>query len=549
MSYAKGTDGGSGGAQTNAKYVEEKLSDKEKEERKKIVKAQKAAYNAVRKSGKKVSDFDPYGNDAEFKKHTNGVGGGSSYIPGVLTSGSINGIFGMPYQFLPSVDRRVYVEGNTNDNTIMGRKYAEKVASHLPLLFLTPCRQVFMEGFDASDQESVLGSIVNGAGIAGAIGGNGVVESSLLKKTGRYYSAKYAWAEYYRCVNKLATQVAVLCGLQDELSSDGTNLASEDWVNKKFHNESFDRYFAAKKSVVLYVDGLTTVDDSFSNSTTDSSLASTINGFGEQARELRFITGGSSGLSAIYDKGSEMAQDITKDLTSITERFGGASLTEGMLGDLAKTGVSTVLTGGKIIFPKIWGDSSYSRSYSFSIKLRSPDHDSYSIYRNILIPYLHLLALVMPQSLTSGPGAQNPNAYDTPFLVRAYAKGMFNINMGMITSMDVTRGAEAQWNDQGLPTQMDINITIEDLYTSLYLSNPKGINYFRNTFDIITNTEMVDYLANLSGLNVAAETVTRQVQLFKYMVAADFARTPSNIYNYFENGVTNLIRRAFERLF
>lgn len=121
--------------------------------------------------------------------------------------------------------------------------------------------------------------------------------------------------------------------------------------------------------------------------------------------------------------------------------------------------------------------------------------------------------------------------------------------MGMITSMDVTRGAEAQWNDQGLPTQMDINITIEDLYTSLYLSNPKGINYFRNTFDIITNTEMVDYLANLSGLNVAAETVTRQVQLFKYMVAADFARTPSNIYNYFENGVTNLIRRAFERLF
>ena len=48
----------------------------------------------------------------------------------------------------------------------------------------------------------------------------------------------------------------------------------------------------------------------------------------------------------------------------------------GLLQSLCNSGVSTVLQGGKIVFPEIWQDSTYDRSYSLDIKLRSPDHDS-----------------------------------------------------------------------------------------------------------------------------------------------------------------------------
>ena len=60
-----------------------------------------------------------------------------------------NGIFGIPYQFLPSVDARL-------ENSELGHKYTEKIVSRMPLLFLVPCKQKFMEGFNRDDRETVL---------------------------------------------------------------------------------------------------------------------------------------------------------------------------------------------------------------------------------------------------------------------------------------------------------------------------------------------------------------------------------------------------------
>lgn len=475
------------------------------------------------------------------------IGGGSGNIPGVLTSGTINGIFGMPYQFLPSVDRRVMVGGANDSRNIkaMGRKYAEKVASHMPLLFITPCRQKFMEGFAKSDQESVLNSLLTGNGISTEMG-----------KTGRYYTAEFAYNEYYNCVNKMASQVAHFIGEADteiETSNGTKQLSKVNWM-KDMRNSSFNNYFAAKSAAVFYADGLTTVSDSFSNSTTDSQLASSINGFSDQAKEIRFLTGSNSTLSSM----ATTARDtISGALGSAADTLGG-SLTEGMLGDLASTGVSTVISGGKIIFPKIWGDSQYSKSYSFDIKLRSPDHDNLSIFLNVLLPYIHLLALCMPQSVTEGDAYQSPNAYDTPFIVKAYCKGMFNINMGMITDLSVTRGAESQWNDNGLPTQIDVSLSIEDLYSTLFMTNPKPKDFkekvidlidvfdFNSNFDIATNTEMLDFLSNLSGLNVAAEEITRKAKMVLALSSDSFARGPANISNAFENGIANITRRLFD---
>ena len=66
--------------------------------------------------------------------------------------------------------------------------------------------------------------------------------------------------------------------------------------------------------------------------------------------------------------------------------------------------------------------------------------------------------------------------------------------------------------------------------------------------DVITNTEMVDFLSNLAGLNIAAESHTRKLELLYQMTTARIRWTPSQIFHYFENGLSNLIRMWHDRL-
>lgn len=466
-------------------------------------------------------------------------------ISQILTSKTITGIFAMPYQFLPSVDRRIEstVTGGATfaPDDKMGRRYGEKIASQLPLLFLTPCRPAFMEGFSQTDINNVLESVLTGT------------EVEELSKTGRYYTTEFAYEEYYSCVNLMCAEVAYLCGIHDVTvnlaNGSSKNIGDIDWY-EDVRNDSFNNYFFAKDSAIFYVDGLTTISDSFSNTTTDSQISSTVNGFSETAKELKFLLGDNSLVSTLTDLGEKASTAITSGLSGLVDMVAG-----GMIADLSTTGVSTIMSGGKMLFPKIWGDSSFSRSYSFDIKLRSPDHDNVSIFFNILAPYIHLLALCMPQSITGGKAKNSPNAYSSPFLLRAYARGQFNINMGIITDMSVTRGGEAQWNDNGLPTQIDISITIEDLYNTLFMTNPNpggkplpgfaSLSRFLN-LDVVSNTEMLDFLSNLAGLNIAGTELRRKTELVKYLTMNQLARTTANIFHYFGTGFSNFVRKLYE---
>ena len=469
-------------------------------------------------------------------------------ISQILTSKTINGIFAMPYQFLPTVDRRIESPVNTESvfslEDKMGRRYGEKIASHLPLLFLTPCRPRFMEGFNQNDISTVLNSLLTGQDL--------IPE---LSKSGRYFTTEFAYNEYYQCVNLMCAEVAYFCGIQDEYiqlpnSNGEIQIKNIDWYTQA-RNDSFNNYFFAKDSVVFYADGLTTISDSFSNTTTDSQIASTVNGFSETAKELKFLLGENSLAAKLTDFVEQAENTIKEGLSGFVDFAAG-----GLVNDLLGTGVNTVMQGGKMLFPKIWGDSSFSRSYSFDIKLRSPDHDNVSIFLNLLVPYIHLLALCLPQSITSGTAKGSPNAYNSPFLLRAYSKGQFNINMGIITDMSVTRGGEAQWNDNGLPTQMDISLTIEDLYNTLFMTNPNpegkspipgftSITDFLR-LDVVSNTEMLDFLSNLAGLNIAGVELARKTEIVKYLTLNQLERAPANIYHYFGTGFSNLVRKMFE---
>ena len=103
--------------------------------------------------------------------------------------------------------------------------------------------------------------------------------------------------------------------------------------------------------------------------------------------------------------------------------------------------------------------------------------------------------------------------------------------------------AECQWNDDGLPTQIDVSITIEDLYSSLFMSNEKKSN-----LAIIKNTAMMDFLSNMAGLNVADAEIGRRIKMLGYLTTSDLSRTPNNIWNKFDTKISNLMSGLYRNL-
>lgn len=456
----------------------------------------------------------------------------------------IRGIFGIPYQFLPTVDPRL-------EDTELGAKYAEKIISKMPILFLTPCKQKFMAGYDNNERGTVLSGLLSGEGIDSSF------LNTALSKNGRYYTTVFEWASYYKYVNTLCNIMASYMGIDKiriPTNNGNKQIGNINWA-VDLNNKVFSNYFNTQNAVIYYLDGqsVTEMSESFANSTGESSLASQLNGYSEQVNEIKFLLGENSGiLNMAEEAGKEISEGI---ISNLSDAF--SNLTGGMLANLASTGASTILSGGKLVFPKLWQDSSFSRSYSFTIKLRSPDHDNLSIFLNIMVPYIHILALTLPIA-----HEDNANSYNAPFLVKGYCKGLFNINDGIISDLSVTRGAECQWNDDGLPTQMDLQISIEDLYSSLFMSaigatdqnsNPltnilqefNVIQKLKDSFSVVQNTAMMDYLANLAGFNLANEEMLRSVKMLMKLGDNTFSQAGNDIYNRFDREIANMIKKLY----
>lgn len=453
-----------------------------------------------------------------------------------IMSTKTNGIEGLPYQFMENVDRRI----TGTKGAGVGRKYGERIFSRLPLLFLTPCEPLFMDDFDAQSQKNVIDALL----------GNSVTNiDSLVDGKGKYYSVNFNYAEYYQYLNTMLAAVSVYLGIYNEKISIGDKpekaIGKIDWSNEL--NNSFKTFFSSEENVIFYLDGLTSITESFSNDTTESSLASLVNGFSDTAKELRFLFGNDGSVAGdLLNSASNVTSSVIDSLSSTLSGLGG-----GVVGSLANNGVNTVLNGGKISFPEIWSGSEFDRSYSIDIKLRSPDNDSLSIFLNILKPYCKLLCLVLPRQSSKGKNKDfDPNGYTSPFLVKAYSKGLFNIDMGIITSMSVTKGAECCWNDDGLPTQIDISLTIKDLYSHMYMSsmwnNKKNIlSSYLTLNGVINNTSYLDFLANMAGLNIAQMEVGRRITMLYYLTRSMTAEMGSTVFNKFDQGVSKLIGNMY----
>lgn len=252
-------------------------------------------------------------------------------------------------------------------------------------------------------------------------------------------------------------------------------------------------------AIAFYINSDSSFTDSFGNETTESSL-STINTLSDKAREIQFLLGTSrQAVGEAFDKVDGTLSAIKDQINSIVEKVAGGN---SIFTTIANS-VKTIVSGGRMLFPQIWSNSSFSKSYNISIKLTTPNTDKISWWYNIYVPLCHLMALVLPRS-------EYVNSYTTPFLVKAFYKGMFNIDMGIITEMTFNKGKEGSWTKDGLPTVVDVTFSIQDLYSTMGMTSTESM--FKGK--TLQNVSEMDYIANLCGININEPDIFRMIRLW-----------------------------------
>lgn len=440
-----------------------------------------------------------------------------------ITVSSMRSVHGMPYQFLPSTDNR---DSGEQLNSDFGRKFREKIVARAPLLVLQAGIPNFLQGFSEDNQESFVKTLVTTTGEALSD-----EFKQIARQPGKYYSFKDAHVDYYKAVTSILRAMANLLNIGEVSISIGganTRLDQMDWLSASIMGAT--SFGINKGAVVFYINSDSQVSEGFSNATTQSQLAGKINQVGQLGTELQFLLGGASNMLQTAGDGHTFIGAIPTMAGSMLQKAQEASNPEalkkqdyrnqaGFLSSIVGN-IQTLIAGGRMIFPEIWSDSQFTKSYNVTIKLSSPTCDNLSIFLNIIVPLIHILGMVMPRSV-------GYNSYISPYIVRAYYKSMFHIDMGIITGCDIQYGDAGSWSQNGLPAEVTIQLTIKDLYNALSLPLNEGHN------DLIGNPMMLDYIANKCGVNIAETDYMRTLKL--WYITRVSGRIPDAIINGWRN--------------
>lgn len=461
---------------------------------------------AVDENGEEMADNAIIDDSFTQLQNPNGAINNDSYLKDLTTNGlrvkDLRGILGLPHQFLPTTDPRI--DGtDSNEPSSFGRIYAEKIIKPMPLLLLTPGTPSFMSSF-SSDQkktmlEKFLGTITEGD-----------LNSLVNENSGKYYSLKYAYTDYFQYVNAMLRSAAYFLGIEHE-KIDGKELGQFNWLYYQesdsqntdiFGHEGLGKFLGTYAGCIpLYVDAGYSVDDSFSNSTTQSQLAGTLDTLSDAGRELNFLIGNVGGMAGLQLDKLTGQEDLLKNIQNVNDSVNDL-LGKGNIVSNIMSKAQTILAGGRMLFPEIWSDSSFSRSYSCKMKLVSPSGDKLSVYLNILVPIMFLLGFVLPRQ-SSG------QAFFSPFLCRGYCKGLFNIDMGIFVDLNVTKGDEGEWTTDGIPTVAEVSFTIKDLYDGMFMSSGTDLA----DLNILSNITELDYIANSCGININETAIWRTIRM------------------------------------
>lgn len=418
-------------------------------------------------------------------------------------------LFGVPYQFPEAVDPRV--SGISKD---IGRNFTENILLEAPICTVIPGVPAFLPTGDKATKMTTAQALLS----ASAEDLGGLVGGKLTENDMKLYDFKPAYMDYMDYVNVMCRCGAVFLKIEDTTEGlpngkDSQNaFHTYNWKSYKWNNLAtksiFSRVRKAKitrlkdindhdsseetlsslsKSygyVQFYIDSEVSPDESLSNTTTASSFKGMLDQGSSMLKEVAFManTGGID---------TKTLQSFTEGVTSAMQGGVSAILGSNGIGSAVSRIInlgSETLKGNNLIIPDIYQNSEYSKSYSFTVHLKTPYGTRFGYYYDIFVPLMHLLALVMPKQ-------QSANSFNSPFLMKAYVNNTFTCNLGIASSISIQKVSDS-YSTSGLPSEVDVTIQINDLYSDLMMSSAKHPKMF------LSNTSLVEYLATTCGLDL-----------------------------------------------
>lgn len=230
--------------------------------------------------------------------------------------------------------------------------------------------------------------------------------------------------------------------------------------------------------IKFYLSGSTTANDQFDTQTDESMLSNLANAINSGIKEFA------------YWADSKVGDVITSIASGIDDILGGTKLN----GEAPLAGIfnaSEMVAGAKVVFPKIITESSYGKSIQCECTFVGLYGEEEALYLNTLRPYLHLLAFVLPHQVKS-----SLEMYTFPFLVKAFCRGLFNVEMGVITGFNVTRGGNdnALWSFNGSAELISVSFEVTPLITNLVMtSETDGLKW------LLRNKGLHEYMSAITA--------------------------------------------------
>lgn len=460
-------------------------------------------------------------------------------------------LFGCPYQFPQHVDPRF------NDvSPEIGINYLNNIMTDSPVVTIIPGEPNYLAGESDEVKTTFSDALIKAAGGDFSQLQEIINNRKSDYKNLKYYDFKKTYSLYMQYVNVLCRACASFLELNTDSASqtiDGTPFTKYDWRNYQIDSkiysgvqtsnketnffgkvgEAIDSYVEDKfnfqnNTVRFYVDPDVRVNENMNNSTTQSSVVGMVNSFGDMVKEMNFITNSTTGGSLINN---DTVNGITSMVEGLFNKLVGEDNNNGIvrtLRQLLNIG-QRVAYGENLIFPDIYNSSSYSKSYEFTVHLRAIYGCRLSYYLDILVPLMHILALGLPRQATA-------NSYSSPFLIKMYAEGIFTCNMGIIDTITINKNSSSEvWNADGLSNEIDVTVSITDLYSDLSISSQSDPNMF------LSNSSLIEYLATSCGLSLIAPNFKAKLDLSVNTRITSLTDIPSNVAAAIWETITNWV--------
>lgn len=110
--------------------------------------------------------------------------------------------------------------------------------------------------------------------------------------------------------------------------------------------------------------------------------------------------------------------------------------------------------------------------------------------------------------------------------------------MGMIDSISIKRASQEGWSVEGYPTEVDVSISIRDLYQNLSLSREGDWSTF-------SNVEFLDMISTWVGVNINKPEKTRTLLLLKAFLGNYVPDFIHNIFGSLHETISDKIRGMF----